>query len=413
MRNNARAEALGTVEDGAADGRSRGGSALKALVSVVVGVLLIGLGVSSPAAAATPQLQLTLAVNTNQFYAGQSIRATGVLTTNDGQAVVGKEILLQVRTGPNRDIWKTFATTKTTAGGRYAIHVKNHASFTFRAWATSWNGYRFTPSATNVGATLISGKQTVEQREALLKQALGAPRDPQVKTGSSNGQNVRWRNYDRGMLVEAAGRVFYTYGELRSAYLTGGGPTGRLGALTADMDCGLVEGGCIQSFAGGAIYHNPKSVTAAKTHVSLGKGLAPRLIAVASSQVGYREPGWQTNKYTAWNGLKVPWCGVFQSWVSAAGKNGSAVPQVNTFGALVNEVKRRGVTSQPSVGALVFIDFAGGSNVTHTGIVTKVHANGSVDTIEGNTITGTSDVRVVARKWRSAAQAVYFYVPGT
>jgi hypothetical protein len=384
----------------------------KALAGLVAGLLLVGLGVLQPAAAATPQLRLTLSVNTNQFYAGQSIRVAGQLTTSDGKAIpAGIPISMQVRTGPNRDIWKNFATTKTTAGGKYAVHVKNPGSFTFRAWATSWNGYRFTPS-NPVGATLITGAQTLEQRYELLKAALGAP-VINTRTGTSNGQPVRWRNYSKGALVESGGKVFYVYGAVLAGYISAGGPTGKLGVPLADVDCGLLEGGCLQQFAGGVVYHNPKSVTSAKTHISYGKGIAPRLVAVASSQVGYREPGWQTNKYTAWNGLKVPWCGVFLSWVSTAGKNGSAVPQARTFGGLVSEVKNRGITTKPSVGALVFLDFSGGNNVTHTGIVTKVHPNGSVDTIEGNTITGSSATRVVTRKLRTDAQAVYFYVPGT
>jgi CHAP domain len=170
---------------------------------------------------------------------------------------------------------------------------------------------------------------------------------------------------------------------------------------------------CIQPFARGAIYHNTGSVTARKTHIAYGQGVGAELIAVAMSQVGYREPSYYTNKYTAWNGLKTAWCGVFQSWVSAAGKNGSVVPQVKTFPELVSAVKQRGITSKPQVGALVFMTFNGGSAATHTGLVTKVHANGSVDTIEGNTVLSPDTTRLVAKKTRTPSQIRYYYVPGT
>ncbi|MFC0682070.1 CHAP domain-containing protein [Lysobacter korlensis] len=376
------------------------------LVLILMTALLASLGVAQPAAAAT-RLQLSVGVNTTEFYPGQSVVTYGYLKSSSGKPLGSKTVYVQRLTGST---WKSIATTKTTATGHYRLYIREPGGFQLRTYAKAYNGDAGVVSKT-IALTRISGTQTLEQRYEQLKPWLKEP-IASTKTGTSYGVPIRWRSYANGALVEGGGRVYVVTGAVLKGYLSTGGTTGKLGRPISDADCYMTTDKCIQPFARGAVYYNAQSVTARKTHIAYGTGVGAEIVAAAMSQVGYREPAWQTNKYTAWNGLKTAWCGVFQSYNSAATKNGEAIPQVNTFEKLVAEVKRRGVTNTPRVGALIFIDFGSG-NVTHTGIVTKVYSDGSMQTIEGNTVSPSDSVRQVAIKTRSPWQAEFFYIPGT
>ena len=279
-------------------------------------------------------------------------------------------------------------------------------------YAAAYNDESATTSTTRATLKKIEGTQTIEQRRKTLGPTLRAATSD-IKTGTSCRKTIRYQSFERGMLVQAYGRVFVVAMPLLSGYLKAGGPTGKLGIPTSDMDCSISVGRCVQPFKGGAIYCNADSVTAANTHVAYGFRVGAEIIAAAMSQVGYEEPSWQTNAFPAWNGRKTAWCGVFLSWASAATRNGDAVPWVDTFSKLVVAVKERGVTYKPKVGALVFMNFSGGSEGVHVGIMTKVHANGSFDTVEGNTRISPDPERLVAKKTRYPSQARYYYIPGT
>lgn len=379
----------------------------RTLVLVLVTMLMTTIGVAQPAVAAGP-LQLSVKVNTPEFYPNQAVVVTGYLNASDGAPLAGQTVYVQKQTGAG---WTTIAKTTTVDRGHYRLYVRENDGFTLRTYAKGYGADSEAASATTITTTEISGNQTIARRYATLAPWLKEPTTA-VTTGTSYGKTIRWQSFQHGMLVQAYNRTFLVTGALLKGYLKAGGPTGKLGIPTSDADCYITTTKCIQSFRGGAIYYNTTSVTSTKTHVAYGTGVGAEVIAVAKSQVGYREPAWQTNKFTAWNGRKTPWCGVFLSWASAAGKNGDVVPQVDTFAKLVAEVKRRGVTSEPRVGALAFMNFNGSDSATHVGIITKVNANGSVQTIEGNTVIGSDPKRVVAAKTRTPQQTLYFYLPG-
>ena len=380
----------------------------RALVGLVLLALLTTLGVTQPAAAAG-RLQLSLAVNTTEFYPNQAVVVTGQLKSASGKALVGRTVYVHEATS---DGWKRIATTTTKTNGHYRMYIRETSGAKIRTYAAAYNDESATTSTTTATLKKIEGTETIEERVKTLRPTL---RDAtsEIKTGTSYGKTIRYQTFERGMLVQAYGRVFVVASPVLRGYINAGGPTGKLGIPTSDMDCYITVERCVQPFKGGAIYYNADSVTAANTHVAYGSGVGAEIIAATMSQVGYEEPSWQTNKFTAWNGRKTAWCGVFLSWASAATKNGDAVPQVDTFNKLVAAVKERGVTYKPRVGALVFMNFSGGSEGVHVGIVTKVHANGSFDTIEGNTHISPDPQRLVAKKTRYPSQARYYYIPGT
>ena len=131
------------------------------------------------------------------------------------------------------------------------------------------------------------------------------------------------------------------------------------------------------------------------------------LISNAESQVGYQSGYNSNNMYAGEVGAanNQAWCSTFQDWVfqktfgkdAAKGLLGGSANQPSTWerakkminiGSYVENDGKGIVKPQP--GDLVFFDFASGrkrhNNPTnHIGLVTQVNADGTVDTIEGNT----------------------------
>ena len=134
---------------------------------------------------------------------------------------------------------------------------------------------------------------------------------------------------------------------------------------------------------------------------------ASKVLSVARSQVGYREPGWQRNKYNDWIGTSSVWCQVYVGWVfNEAGYYG-LVPEEGYWGNYVKKIRDAGVLdwnpskSDLKPGHVVLLDWNRGNNVTHTGIVHKVDGNG-VWLYEGNTSDGTgNNGRGVFHRWRT------------
>ncbi|MFN3866620.1 MAG: S-layer homology domain-containing protein [Demequina sp.] len=131
------------------------------------------------------------------------------------------------------------------------------------------------------------------------------------------------------------------------------------------------------------------------------------MLRVARSQVGYRQPGWQQNKYNTWIGANYAWCSVYVSWVFNKSGHYGFVPEVNHFNTYLRMVRESGVlktnvsTSSLKPGDVVFIDWPPYGSPTHTGIVHYVSGNG-VYLYEGNTTDGTgNNGRGVFHRWRS------------
>ena len=149
----------------------------------------------------------------------------------------------------------------------------------------------------------------------------------------------------------------------------------------------------------------------AATLPSATPGTADSLIAVAATQVGYRENGDGTSKYGIWYGLPAgEWCAMFVSWCAEqAGLLGTVIPSHSYTPEGRTWFARMGRwhDSQAGIarGDIVYFDFPKGFNrIEHVGIVESVTGS-IVNTIEGNTSTTTGSQTTggtVARKSRSA-----------
>jgi hypothetical protein len=165
-----------------------------------------------------------------------------------------------------------------------------------------------------------------------------------------------------------------------------GGPGHKLGAPTEDAECGLLERACLQHFAKGAIYTNTKAPDTSVAQDGPDGRLAG-LVAVARSQVGYREPSYRHSKYSRWmgrTGPNDPWCGYFVSWLSHASGDGRAVVRAARFPAQIRAEKARKRTgSKPAIGRLAYIDLFNDGRTKHVGIVSKFDRT-HVWIVEGN-----------------------------
>ncbi|WP_062295542.1 CHAP domain-containing protein [Demequina maris] len=121
-----------------------------------------------------------------------------------------------------------------------------------------------------------------------------------------------------------------------------------------------------------------------------------RILEVAHSQVGYREPAFQVNKYNTWIGGANPWCEVFVSWVFDKSDYAAGVPKHDTFREYAKELRQLGImdmtptASELKKGTVVLLDWGLGDGPKHTAIVDHV-SGGYVYLVEGNTTDGTGD----------------------
>lgn len=151
------------------------------------------------------------------------------------------------------------------------------------------------------------------------------------------------------------------------------------------------------------------------------RATAAQVIAVAQRQVGvYESPAGSNNVlFDRWYGLIGPWCAMFMSWCFAQAGSPLGISTAKGFAycpAGVDYFKANGRwSSRPSVGALVFYQWAGQSRPCHVGIVYQVDADGTIWTIEGNTSTGTagsqSNGGIVARRHRTTTYVVGYGLP--
>lgn len=129
---------------------------------------------------------------------------------------------------------------------------------------------------------------------------------------------------------------------------------------------------------------------------------AQRVLDIAAGEVGYREGRNNANKYSAAYGVPhSSWCGYFTRWcmeqagmhITQTGVGGTEPSSVFTpngaecYQKLGRWTPRHGL---PRAGYLVFFDFQGsenvGGNIDHVELVHSLNADGSINTIGGNTL---------------------------
>lgn len=134
------------------------------------------------------------------------------------------------------------------------------------------------------------------------------------------------------------------------------------------------------------IEETPKSTIKEYSYISPSGTGNETMVQIASSQVG--NIGGET--YWRWYGFnsRVPWCGIFISWVAnQAGLSTDTIPKfakvsdgVNWF---VNRNLFRNRNYTPRSGDLIFFDYDNNGQADHVGLVKKVE-NGKIYTVEGN-----------------------------
>lgn len=122
------------------------------------------------------------------------------------------------------------------------------------------------------------------------------------------------------------------------------------------------------------------------------QGSAARLVEVALAEVGTIEgPKDNETKYGKFTKSNFqPWCGSFVMW--CADQAGVKVPNTVYTPAGAQAFIKAGAwqmaeVATPEIGDIVYFDFPndGVDRISHVGIVVGVNADGTVDTVEGNT----------------------------
>lgn len=118
---------------------------------------------------------------------------------------------------------------------------------------------------------------------------------------------------------------------------------------------------------------------------------ANQVLAVAASQLGYYAKPGTASKYGAWYGLpRDPWCAMFVSWVAAEAEAEDIIPRHAYTPAGANWFKARGQWGNGVAGIrrgdIPYFDFPDSlRRIQHVAFAETVNADGSVNTIEGNT----------------------------
>ena len=150
---------------------------------------------------------------------------------------------------------------------------------------------------------------------------------------------------------------------------------------------------------------------------------AEKILKIAKAEIGTKEYPKNSNKVkynTEYYGREVsggayPWCCVFVWWVfkhAGASKlffNGKQSASCTT----VRDGMKAQKVKDPKAGDIVFFNFSGdNTKVEHIGIVEFVNADGTVNTIEGNTSTGNdANGGQVMRRIRKRSQIDCFIRP--
>lgn len=135
----------------------------------------------------------------------------------------------------------------------------------------------------------------------------------------------------------------------------------------------------------------PVSAAYENTHVNTGNQ-AEDILAIAATQVGYKEGANNETKFGAWYPMNYnPWCAMFVSWCAEqAGIAKNVIPKHASCDVGMNWFKSKnkwensayhGGSYIPKAGDIIYFGVIGDSN--HVGIV-RYSANGYVYTVEGN-----------------------------
>ena len=143
------------------------------------------------------------------------------------------------------------------------------------------------------------------------------------------------------------------------------------------------------------------------------------IIAIAASQIGVAEEG-KSNKVIYCkvyygNDTRQPWCCIFVWWVfnqagASALLHGGKTASCSTLMERFRSRKKYDKT--PRVGDIVFFNFNGGTSTQHVGIVAAINADGTIESIEGNTSSKNEDNGgQVMKKTRKMENVVGFAHP--
>ena len=117
-------------------------------------------------------------------------------------------------------------------------------------------------------------------------------------------------------------------------------------------------------------------------------GQRNQIAMAAREELGYIETG---DNHTKYQKADQPWCGAFVNWIFRG--EGVKIPDCTSTLAGATAFKKKNAwqdaeAATPEVGDLVFFDFPGDGvdRISHVGIVVKDNGDGTVTTIEGNTV---------------------------
>lgn len=256
-------------------------------------------------------------------------------------------------------------------------------------------------AAAKLGADGICGKKTWAALESSFEPAPPSKPRPTLKQGATGSAVVELQTLlqKAGIEVGVDGRFGPGTKEAVEAYQYSRG-------LKVDGVVGQGVWGALTS-GKGEVDHTPSAKSQA---------LRERMLDLARSQLGMREA---TNNNDG-EILKYPhafgrgsesWCADFVSWVSS--KSGQPLNYAYTP-YLLNHLKDAGQwkgKNDPMPGDIILFDINGDGRADHTGFVESVNADGSVNTIEGNTLNEATGVEGVWRRHRDLDVIIGFGRP--
>lgn len=146
---------------------------------------------------------------------------------------------------------------------------------------------------------------------------------------------------------------------------------------------------------------------------------AAAVAAVLAREIGYHEGPGGANKYGAAYGMdRVAWCAEFQWWGFGQAGAAALIPKTAYTPTMASWYQQKGRADRtPRFGDLVFYNWPGDGvdRIQHVGFVERVLSGSTIQTIEGNTTSGSggnqSDGGWVARRVRSTSSVVVFGHP--
>ncbi len=382
----------------------------RALVSTgVVGGLVVSLLSAAPALAAEP-IEITHRASATETFADERVYLDGHVTRG-GEGVAGETVVAQERPAGTLD-WTTIRTITTSSSGHYTYTDRPDEPTEYRVVVRESSKVDRTVGPRVDVSPTSKGDRKLYEREDAIARFMGDPVGGREKDGIFISQE-----YEKGVIIKVnrrsslGDRVWAITGRMYAAWERLGGLDSKLAHPVTDVQCDLIEDGCIQRFAGGSLYYSDD----ADMTVQYGRGAWTDVGAVAKSQVGYKEPAWRDSKYNEWIGDDNAWCGVFQGWIFAASGNGDLVPAEARFSNFVTSVQRdMKIVQNPRPGDIALLDFThigNPSTPTHAVFIKRVDGN-SLITYEGNTTSGTGDLtRGVWHRKRSANLVVVYVRP--